>query len=384
MPTTKLARHAGSLAVGSPAAPARAGTQGTTALHQDGRMIELLKDRTVVISGAAGSVGKALVCAVLGFGPRELRLLDNNETELFFLDQGQRGAPVTAVLGDVRDRGTLVMAFKGADVVFHLAALKHVPLCERNPLEAVQTNIVGVQNVTAAAIEVGVPRVLCTSSDKAVNPTSVMGASKLMGERLVAAANIAKRDGQILACTRFGNVLGSRGSVVPIFREQIRRGGPITLTDGGMTRFIMTLAESVDLILESAALARGGEVFITKMRTVRIADLARAMIAELAPDFGVDPANIEIKIIGQRPGEKIYEELMTSEEVRRSIEFDRHFAVLPALSDLYGKAATRNYRGVVSDVVEQPYTSGHAKPLSVDEIRGYLRFHGVLAEPVNQ
>jgi FlaA1/EpsC-like NDP-sugar epimerase len=386
MPNIERARQPGLADLRSPPAPLRASARSTiaTALRENQHVIDLLKDRTIVISGAAGSVGKALVSTVLGFEPRELRLFDNNETELFFLEEGHRGSPISAVLGDVRDRETLVGAFKEADIVFHLAALKHVPLCERNPLEAVQTNIVGVQNVTAAAIEVGVPHVLCTSSDKAVNPTSVMGASKLMGERLVAAANIVKQKGQIFVCTRFGNVLGSRGSVMPIFCEQIRRGGPVTLTDTDMTRFIMTLAESVDLILESASLARGGEVFITKMRAVRIVDLARAMIAELAPEFGVDPARIEIKITGQRPGEKIYEELMTSEETRRSIEFDRHFAVLPALSDLYGKAAARNYPDVMSDVVEQPYTSKTAIPLSVEQIREYLRANGVFAEVLGQ
>ena len=174
----------------------------------------------------------------------------------------------------------------GINLVFHTAAFKHVILCERSPFEAVQTNIIGIQNIIQAAIANQVARLIFTSSDKAVNPTNVMGTSKLMGERLMTAANgNACGNCQIFASTRFGNVLGSRGSVIPIFREQIKMGGPVTLTDPEMTRFIMSIKQAVQLVIDSAFLAQGGEVFVTKMPVIRIQDLAEVMINELAPNF---------------------------------------------------------------------------------------------------
>ena len=193
-------------------------------------------------------------------------------------------ASVQFQLGDVRDRDKLVQAMRGIDIVLHTAALKHVILCEQSPRDAVQTNIQGVQNLIDAATVNQVERVLFTSSDKAVNPTNVMGTSKLMGERLMTAANAHRRaGGPIFASTRFGNVLGSRGSVIPLFMRQISRGGPVTLTDPEMTRFIMTLREAVHLVMESTFLARGGEVFVTKMPIARIQDLAKVMVKTLAP-----------------------------------------------------------------------------------------------------
>ncbi len=336
----------------------------------------LFSGRVVLVTGAAGTVGRALVTRLLGLGVGELRALDNNESELFFLAETHRADRVVPLLGDVRDGDKVADACRGVDIVLHAAALKHVPLCERSPLEAVQTNILGVQNVVAAARAAKVARVVYTSSDKAVNPTNVMGASKLMGERLMSAAAVSP-DGTLFTSTRFGNVLGSRGSVVPLFREQIRRGGAVTLTDRAMTRFIMTLDEAVDLVLGAGALARGGEVFIPKMATIVISDLARVMIEELAPVFGLDPKAILIKEIGSRPGEKLYEELMTSEETRRSVELGRHFAVLPALRDLY-RDVNFSYPETLREQVEQPYTSANHPPMDRDSLRAYLRDSGLL------
>ena len=224
----------------------------------------------------------------------ELIGIDNNESELFFLEQRFSEYNNTSFfLADVRDKDKLSRKMKYMNIVFHTAAFKHVILCERSPFEAVQTNILGVQNVISASIENRLERVIFTSSDKAVNPTSVMGTSKLMGERLITAANSNYREkGTSFASTRFGNVLGSRGSVIPIFREQIRRGGPITLTDFDMTRFIMSIKEAVRLVIESAYLAKGGEVFITKMPVIRISDLAEVMIDELAHHYGHSPQDI--------------------------------------------------------------------------------------------
>ncbi len=329
------------------------------------------KGKRVLITGAAGSIGSALARRLIGFEAGGVWGLDNNETGLFSI-AADLGDGFTPLLGDVRDRDKLERSFRGMDIVFHAAALKHVPLCEYHPLEAVQTNILGVQNVIRAALANDVERVVYTSSDKAVNPPNVMGTSKLMGEQLIKAANVTdRRDGMVFTTTRFGNVLGSRGSVLLIFRDQIARGGPVTLTDRAMTRFVMTLQRAVDLVLEAAVLANGGEIFITKMNAIRIEDLARVMIEQLAPRYGHDPETIVVEEIGPRPGEKLYEELMNDEEVRRSIELERHFAVLPALTDLY-TAKAEDYPGLVRDSVRRAYNSANEPAMEADALRGYL------------
>jgi FlaA1/EpsC-like NDP-sugar epimerase len=207
-----------------------------------------------------------------------------------------------------------------------------------------------------------------------------MGTSKLMGERLMTAANSSVReDGPIFTSTRFGNVLGSRGSVIPIFREQIRGGGPVTLTDPAMTRFIMSIGEAVRLVIESAYLARGGEVLITKMPVIRIQDLAEVMINELAPVYGHLFEEIKIGIIGTKPGEKMYEELMNLEETRRAWELQRYFVVLPAFTCLYRNIAYE-YPDIISGTVTSPYHSDNEVPLSKDQLTTFLRDNNLLEE----
>ncbi|MHB8565017.1 MAG: polysaccharide biosynthesis protein, partial [Acidiferrobacteraceae bacterium] len=294
---------------------------------------DYFKNQTIVVTGASGTVGSELVDVLLReHHPAEIRILDNNESAVFLQGQHYAGSGrVSAFLGDVRDRDKLEEVFAGAHTVFHLAAHKHVYLAEYNSFDTVQTNIHGVQNVIHAARRAAVARVLFTSSDKAVNPTSVMGTTKLMGEKLITAANITGSHGStVLSSVRFGNVLGSRGSVVPIFASQIHSGGPVTITDELMTRFIMSVAEAAALVIRAIILARGGEVFITKMPVVKIVDLAQAMIELLAPRYGRDPADITMTYVGSKPGEKLYEELMSDEETHRSQELEDMFVTLPA------------------------------------------------------
>jgi FlaA1/EpsC-like NDP-sugar epimerase len=327
-------------------------------------------------------VGRELVRQLLEeYRAGELIALDNNESELFFLEQRfAEYANVSFFLADVRDREKMSRKMRHMHIVFHAAAFKHVILCERSPFEAVQTNILGVQNIISAASENKVERVIFTSSDKAVNPTSVMGTSKLMGERLMTAANSNLRaDGPVFASTRFGNVLGSRGSVIPIFRAQIQRGGPVTLTDPRMTRFIMSIREAVRLVIDSACMARGGEVFVTKMPVIKIKDLAEVMIQELAPMYGHAASDIHVDIIGFKPGEKLYEELMNEEETRRSWELQRYFAVLPAFTCLY-RNIPYEYPSVVSEQVTKPYNSEREKPLSKKQLAKFLRANKLLEE----
>jgi FlaA1/EpsC-like NDP-sugar epimerase len=307
--------------------------------------------------------------------------LDKNESKLFFIEQSfQEHQHAHFYLTDVRDRDKLCRMMKGIDVVFHTAAFKHVILCERSPFEAVQTNILGVQNVIYAALENDIECAIFTSSDKAVNPTNVMGTSKLMGERIMSAANSnLKGKKTIFTSTRFGNVLGSRGSVVPIFREQIKKGGPVTLTDPGMTRFIMSINEAVRLVIESSQLACGGEVFITKMPVIRIEDLAQVMIEELAPCFNHNADNIEIKIIGTKPGEKMYEELMSLEETRRSLELELYFAIIPAFAGIY-RNIQYEYPTILSRNVTNPYHSANEAPLTRAKLRDFLNANDLLLD----
>ena len=333
-----------------------------------------------MVTGACGTVGKELVQQLLNKREvKELVGLDNNESALFFLEQQfAEYAQASFFLADVRDRDRLCDKLKGIDVVYHTAAFKHVLLCEQSPFEAVQTNIHGVQNIIHAAIENNVERVVFTSSDKAVNPTNVMGTSKLMGERLITAANSNLRGaGPIFTSTRFGNVLGSRGSVIPIFRSQIRRGGPVTVTDAEMTRFIMSIEDAVQLIIEAGELSCGGEVFVTKMPAIRIRDLADVMIQELAPALGYSPQDIAIKIIGHKPGEKMYEELMNIEETRRSWELSRYFVILPAFTDIY-RDIVFEYPDVKSKQVTSAYQSTEDHSLSKAHLSKFLRENSLL------
>lgn len=343
----------------------------------------MLKDKRILVTGACGTVGSELVKQLLGEKHQIAGLvaLDNNESELFFLEQRfLHDKRACFYLTDVRDRDKLTRMMKGVHIVFHAAAFKHVVLCERSPFEAVQSNINGVQNVILAASENNVEKVIFTSTDKAVNPTSVMGTSKLMGEKLMTAANsnqLTVSGNTIFASTRFGNVLGSRGSVIPIFQKQIAKGGPVTVTDSEMTRFIMSIEEAVHLVIDSASLARGGEVLITKMPIIKIQDLAEVMIEELAPVYGYKPSDISIEIIGSKPGEKLYEELMSYEETRRSIELPSYFSVLPAFRGIY-QEIDYSYPDMVTDTVTNPYISADETSLSKEELRNFLTTNNLL------
>ena len=341
--------------------------------------MKIFDGKSIFITGSCGTIGAELVVQLLGnpkYNPKNIIGIDNNESALFFQDQQFLDDPrASFYVADIRDKGELSKRMRGVDIVIHAAALKHVILCERSPEQAVQTNINGVQNVIDAADINKVEVVIFTSSDKAVNPTNVMGTTKLMGERLMTAANSSKREnGPIFASTRFGNVLGSNGSVIPIFRNQISQGGPVTLTDRNMTRFVMSVEEAVELVLNSATEAKGGEVFVTKMPVMRIEDLAVAMIEELRSE------NIEITEIGSKPGEKLYEELMSNEETRRTIELDQFFSILPAFRGIYSDI-NYNYTVIVSELVKDPYVSERQTSMTVEEIKVFLRNNKLLLNP---
>lgn len=345
-------------------------------------MNNYFQDKTVMITGSCGTVGSELVNQLLNLGqyaPKRLIGIDNNEASIFLQDQKYlNDQRAYFYLVDVRDRNEISRKMEGVDIVFHCAALKHVVICERSPEQAIETNIQGVQNIIFAAELNKVAKVIFTSSDKAVNPTNVMGTSKLMGERLMTAANGGRR-GTAFSSTRFGNVLGSSGSVFPIFLRQISSGGPITLTHSEMTRFVMSIEAAVQLIIDSSVRAIGGEVFITKMPVIRIIDLAHVMINYFAPKYGYDPKDIKIQEIGIKAGEKLYEELMSSEEIRRTVELEDYFAVLPAFRGLFSNVEYK-YADQFDVAVTNPYISSSEPFLSIDELQSLLEGYGLLSK----
>ena len=304
-------------------------------MQADTSMRDFYKGKNILITGGAGYIGRLLIEKLLEFGPRVIRILDMNETALFNLrhEFRHREEVLKFLLGDIRSLNRLQYAFRGIDIVFHAAAYKHVLECENNPLDAVETNINGTSNVVQAAIEMNIKKVIFTSSDKAANPSNTMGATKLMAEKLIIAANTYSAHSCIFACCRFGNVVRASGSVVPLFEEQIAVDKRITITDPGMTRFVISKEKAGELVLLSGFLAQGGEVFVLKMPVININDLADAMIEK----YG----KASKEIIGRKAGEKMYEEVMTEEEMSRAYEGDDMYVVLSQLVD----SDLKNYKG---------------------------------------
>jgi FlaA1/EpsC-like NDP-sugar epimerase len=326
----------------------------------------------VLVTGGAGSVGRAITAQLAEIGTKTIRVFDNNEPSLARMQAEFGNDQFRYLAGDIRDKPRLERAMKDIDIVIQAAAMKHVDISEYNPFEAVKTNVVGLQNVVDTAIDTGVERVVFTSSDKAVDPANTMGTTKLLGEKLVTAGNkYSGRADLALASVRFGNVIGSSGSVIPLFEEQIREGGPVTVTDPRMTRFFLTKDEVATLLLDAARLTRGGEVFVRKMTGIGIDDLANAMISELARLYGHDPAEIDTEVIGPRVGETIHEHIMTDREAERAIENDEMYAIPPdAEADNY-----LDYDGIdgfepATDLVQ---SSEHADLLDRDDIVPFLR-----------
>jgi len=320
---------------------------------------KLFKNKRILITGGTGSIGQEIVREILKHEPAVVRILDVDETKQFELQQ-EYGDPenIRFLLGDIRDKERLRRAIEGIDIVFHTAALKHVLACEYNPFEAVKTNVIGMQNLIEVAMDEEVERVIFTSSDKAVNPTNVLGASKLLAERLITSANYysgARRT--IFSSVRFGNVLGSRGSVIPLFKKQIENGGPVTLTNNNMTRFIMPMHDAIDLLFKATELAQGGEIFIFKMDALKITDLADVMIEEFSTKYGYSPGEIKMKTIGNKLGEKLYEELMTEDEARGALECEDMFILPPGMKgssrkSLYSSTAHAEIKAYISKDAE--------------------------------
>jgi UDP-N-acetylglucosamine 4,6-dehydratase/5-epimerase len=279
-----------------------------------------LRGKVVLVTGGTGSFGSRFVARVLAeHEPKAVRVfsrdeLKQSEMQRLYADEDR----LRYLVGDIRDLSRVMRATRGVDLIIHAAAMKQVPACEYNPFEAVQTNIVGAENIISAAIENEVPATIALSTDKAVNPVNLYGATKLCQEKLVVQGNAYAADSVArFACVRYGNVVGSRGSVVPLFKAQAETG-VLTITDERMTRFWITLDEAVDFVIDSLERMGGGEVFVPKIPSMRVTDIADA----LAPDA-------ERRIIGIRPGEKLHEVLVTEDESRHCIETDSGFIIMP-------------------------------------------------------
>jgi UDP-N-acetylglucosamine 4,6-dehydratase/5-epimerase len=293
---------------------------------------KVFKGKSILVTGGTGSIGSELVRRLLTYEPPVIRVFSNDENAQFEMEQELKdfSGCLRFLVGDIRDKERLQRAAKNIEIVFHAAALKHVPLCEYNPFEAIKTNVIGTQNLLEVAIDEGVEKVITISTDKAVNPVNVMGATKLLAERLTIAANYYRGlKKTVFSCVRFGNVLASRGSVVQTFEKQIRACGPVTLTDPEMVRFFMSMDRAVDLVLKAAQIAKGEEIFIFKMPALRITDLAAVMVKKIAPTCGHKPEDVGTRFIGKRKGEKLYEELMTEEEAFNAYETADMLMVLP-------------------------------------------------------
>lgn len=334
-------------------------------------MIDKFRGKRILVTGGAGSIGSQIVKHLLTMNPEVVRVLDNNEYGVFNLQQEVSDKRLRFFIGDIRDRERIKRAMENIDIVFHAAALKHVPLCEYNPFEALQTNVVGTQNVIDEAMSAEVEKFINISTDKAAHPTNVMGATKLLAEKLTCSANYYKgKRKTVFSSVRFGNVLESSGSVIPLFRDQVKKGGPITVTDPKMTRFMMSKSQAVDLILKAAANCKGGEIFILKMDSLNIGDLAQTVLETVAPKCGIDPKTIAIKSIGMREGERTHEKLMTEEEGERALETDDMFIILPEMKELVN-SNQYNYEGSKKASLNE-YTSKDLAMLSVEAIKKLL------------
>lgn len=291
----------------------------------------MFNQNNLLITGGTGSFGNAVLRRFLDFDLREIRVFSRDEKKQNDMRTTFKSDKLKFYIGDVRDYQSVLNAVRGADFIFHAAALKQVPSCEFHPLEAVKTNILGTENVLEAAINCGVKRVVVLSTDKAVYPINAMGISKAMMEK-VAVAKSRSAGGTVINVTRYGNVMCSRGSVIPLFTQQIRSGQPITITDPSMTRFMMTLDDAVDLVLYAFQNGQPGEVFVQKAPAATIEVLAKALTGLLGkPEH-------EVRVIGTRHGEKLYEALLSREEMVAAQDLGGYYRVPPDLRDLnYGK-----------------------------------------------
>ena len=315
----------------------------------------MFNDKVLMITGGTGSFGNAVLRRFLDTGIREIRVFSRDEKKQEDMRIALNHPKLRFYIGDVRNEDSLRDALSGVDYVFHAAALKQVPSCEFYPLEAVRTNVLGAENVLNAAIARGVKRVIVLSTDKAVYPINAMGLSKAMMEKLmVAKSRLQTNSGTVLSATRYGNVMASRGSVIPLFIQQIKAGGPLTVTDPEMTRFLMSLPDSVDLVLHAFEHGRQGDIFVQKAPACTIQVLAEALLEIFA-------VSGPVRVIGTRHGEKLFESLVSREEMAKAVDEGRYYRIPADNRDLnYAKYFVE---GETSVTASEDYTSHNTERL---------------------
>ncbi|MGE6212902.1 polysaccharide biosynthesis protein [Comamonas aquatica] len=321
----------------------------------------MFTDKTLLITGGTGSFGNAVLRRFLDSDLREIRIFSRDEKKQDDMRKRYNNPKLKFYIGDVRDARTVETAMRGVDFCYHAAALKQVPSCEFHPMEAVRTNVLGTENVLEAAIRAGVKRVVCLSTDKAVYPINAMGISKAMMEKvMVAASRNLEGTGTVICGTRYGNVMASRGSVIPLFVEQVRAGKPITITDPSMTRFMMTLAEAVDLVLYAFEHGNNGDIFVQKAPAATIETLAHAVTCLMGkPEHPVN-------VIGTRHGEKLYEALLSREEMACAEDMGDYFRVPADSRDLnYGKYVDQGQQRLTQTAHGEDYNSHNTLRLDV-------------------
>jgi len=320
--------------------------------------------KTLMITGGTGSFGNAVLNRFLDTDVREIRIFSRDEKKQEDMRISLNNPKLKFYIGDVREYSSVIDAMHGVDYVFHAAALKQVPSCEFYPMEAVRTNVLGAENVLNAAIAAKVARVVVLSTDKAVYPVNAMGISKAMMEKLMVAKARMRGEGETVLCaTRYGNVMASRGSVIPLFIDQMKAGKPLTLTDPSMTRFLMSLEDSVDLVLHAFEHGRQGDIFVQKAPASTVGDLAMALRELFA-------SNAELRIIGTRHGEKLYESLLSREEMARADDMGRYYRVPADDRDLnYNKYFVEGETRVSS---LEDYTSHNTDRLDIEQIKALL------------
>lgn len=335
----------------------------------------MFKNKTLLITGGTGSFGNAVLQRFIDSDLSEIRIFSRDEKKQEDMRIALKSDKVKFYIGDVRNYDSVHDALRGVDYVFHAAALKQVPSCEFYPMEAVRTNVLGAENVMRAAIANQVKRCVVLSTDKAVYPINAMGISKAMMEKLmVAKSRLCDPGKTVLSATRYGNVMASRGSVIPLFLGQLQLGKPLTITDPNMTRFLMSLEESVDLVLYAFENARPGDIFVQKAPASTVADLAQAMKELLG-------ASNEIKIIGTRHGEKLYESLVSREEMARSEDLGGYYRIPADSRDLnYAKYFVE---GEVEVSSIDDYTSHNTRRLDVEGVKQTLLKLDIIREAVN-
>jgi UDP-N-acetylglucosamine 4,6-dehydratase len=323
----------------------------------------MFKNKTLLITGGTGSFGNAVLRKFLSTNIKEIRIFSRDELKQDNMRKKYDNKKLKFYIGDVRDKNSINDAMRGVDYVFHAAALKQVPSCEFYPMQAVKTNIVGTENVLNSAISFGVEKIIALSTDKAVYPINAMGISKAMMERVVVSAGRNVKN-TVIACTRYGNVMASRGSVIPLFVDQIKQGKPITITDPKMTRFVMSLDDAVDLVLFAFENAKSGDIFVQKAPAATVELLADSIKKIL----GVP--NYEVKIIGTRHGEKLYETLLTKEEMVKAIDMKKYYRIPADVRDLNYSKYFEDGEEIVSEAEE--YHSHNTHRLNETELTELL------------